>query len=270
MEVKRLIVAAMAVGALATALPASASAPRALWVWEGPTPAAIDAAEADGFDTLFVHTPPGFEASSYIDFVGRAHDSGIAVYAMAGDPAWATERNAWKNWVEEVEESGLFDGAVADVEPYLLPQWSDASQRRLIASYLRELDRANGSAGSLDLIVTVPFWWDLPEFDRKGESLVERVLARSDGLVVMAYRDHALGADGIVEHAATEVSAAAAAGKTAWVGIETADVGLDKVTFYEEGRAVLAAELTTVDAQFGGGYSGVAVHHFGSWVTLPD
>lgn len=266
---KALVVAAVVASTLVAASPSGASSnPRALWVWDGPVDSAIDVAQADGFDTLFVHAPPGFDPSNYSAFVDRAHSVGVSVYAMAGDPAWATERHAWSDWVAEVDDAAIFDGAVADVEPYLLAGWSDGSQRRLIESYLRSLDRAHKEARTIELVATVPFWWDAPEFDRKGQSLAERVVARSDGIVVMAYRDHAVGVDGIIEHAGTEIAVAAAAGKAAWVGVETADVGLDKVTFHEEGRQFMEGELALVEAEFGAEYSGIAVHHYGSWTTL--
>lgn len=265
------LVAALLFGAMMPALSSGASAPaRALWVWSGPVPGALDVAVADGFQTLFVHAPPGFDPAAYEGFVTDAHAAGIEVHAMAGDPAWATERRAWVNWIEEVNDAEMFDGAVVDVEPYLLPEWNDpGSQRRLINSYLRRLAAAQRAA-DLDLVVAVPFWWDLPEFDRNGESLVSAVVDRADGIIVMAYRDQALGADGIIEHAATEVAVAAADGKSAWVGVETGDAGLDKLSFFEEGRAVMSGELALVDAEFSVGYRGVAVHHYGSWLDLSD
>ncbi len=266
-----LIVAALVAGALVAGLPSAAASPRALWVWDGPVGQAIDVAEADGFDTLFVHAPPGFDPAPYRSFIDRAASSGIEVYAMGGDPSWATDRKAWKEWVAEVEAAAIFDGAVADVEPYLLPEWSEpGSQQKLINKYLRRLSDARREAVSIDLIVAVPFWWDLREFDRRGQSLVDRVVDRSDGLIVMAYRDHAAGADGIIEHAAAEVAAASADGKAVWVGVETGDVGLDKVTFAEEGRSALAAELALVESEFAGDISGMAIHHFGAWVDLAE
>lgn len=266
-----MIAAALVAGAMVAGLPSAAASPRALWVWDGPVDQAVDVAESDAFDILFVYAPPGFDPAPYRTFVDRAGSLGIEVYAMGGDPSWATDRRAWKDWVAEVEAAAMFDGAVADVEPYLLPEWSEpGSQRKLIDKYLRRLNDAEREAVSLELIVAVPFWWDLPEFDRRGQSLVDRVVDRSDGLIVMAYRDHAAGADGIIEHAAAEVGAASADGKSVWVGVETGDVGLDKVTFAEEGRSAMASELALVEAEFAGEMSGIAIHHFGAWVGLAE
>jgi len=266
-----LIAAALVACAMVAGVPSAAASPRALWVWDGPVDQAIDVAESDGFDVLFVYAPPGFDPAPYRDFVNRAASLGIEVYAMGGDPSWATDKRVWQDWVAEVEAAAIFDGAVADVEPYLLPEWSEpGSQQKLINKYLHRLNDARRQAVSIDLIAAVPFWWDLAEFDRRGESLVERVVDRSDGLVVMAYRDHAAGADGIIEHASAEVATASAAGKIAWIGVETGDAGLDKVTFAEEGRSYLAGELALVDAEFAGELAGVAVHHYGAWIVLPE
>lgn len=251
---------------------ASAGTQRAMWVWSAPTTDILSFASSQSVTDVYLHTPPGFSSDpAFAAFVIDAQSYGVSVHAMAGDPSWAKRPARLVSWVDEVVAAGGYAGIVADVEPYLLSEWSNPKRRaRLLNKYLKGLDQARAAAGATPFVAAVPFWWDLPAYSVSHVSLVEDVLARTDGIAIMAYRDFALGTDGIVEHAATEVSIATRLGKTAVVGVETGAASLDKITFAEEGSAAMEAELALVGQEFAAssGFSGVAVHHYGSWVTL--
>jgi hypothetical protein len=184
---------------------------------------------------------------------------------MAGDPAWARHSEPWTDWVDEVVAHGGFDGLVFDVEPYLHADWNTKKQDRLIRSYLAGLRSAVRRAGDLPVLAAAPFWFD--EIRVKRTTLVKKVLAATNGIVVMAYRDHAEGVDGIIDLSATEASLAASMGRQFVVGVETGFVGLDKVTFGEEGEAVMEQELLLVEAEFAStpGFAGFAIHHYASY-----
>lgn len=258
-------------GLVAAPLTAGASTHRAMWVWDGPVAGVIDFAASKNVTDLYLSAPPGFSSDSrYGAFIADAHAVGMAVHAVAGDAGWARDRAAWVGWTEEVVAHGGFDGIVADVEPYLLADWSTRRQSRVIADYLKSLDAAESAAGSMPMMVAVPFWWDLPEYENRKGTLVERVLDIADGVVVMAYRDVAAGPDGIIAHSQFEIAAAAERGKLAIVGVETGAAELDKVSFLEEGEAYMNGELNTVESTLGGaaGYGGIAIHHYGSYSSL--
>lgn len=257
----------------ASAIPAAAAdAPRAMWVWDGPSQAVIEFSVGKGIDRLFLNAPPGFSSdSAYDSFLDAAHSAGIEVYALAGDPSWAKRSRPFMQWVDEVVGHGGFDGLAPDVEPYALSDWNNKKRRsRLISSYLSALDGAHSRAGGLPLVPAVPFWWDEPDFAINGSLLIDEVLDRVDGIAVMAYRDTAQGQNGIIALAGYEVSAATAAGKSATIGVETAPNALDYVTFYEEGSSVMEAVLAEVTAQWvsSSGYWGNAIHHYGSYLSL--
>jgi hypothetical protein len=186
---------------------------------------------------------------------------------MGGDPSWAADSARWLAWVDEVVAHDGFDGVVFDVEPYLHWMWS-TKQNRLIRTYLRGLDQAVHRAGDLPVLAAVPFWFD--EIEYRRQPLVERVVSATDGIVVMAYRDHAEGVDGIIDLAATEAALAASLGRTFVIGVETGPVGLDKVSFAEEGSLAMETELAVVTAAFAAtpGYAGVAIHHYASYSTM--
>jgi hypothetical protein len=260
-----------AVMVLGSTAPAQAAGERALWVWDGPTDDVVDFALANGITDLYLHTPPGFsQDTAYLPFINTAHGAGLQVLAMGGDPSWSWGGSDWGNWVDEIVTFGSFDGIVFDVEPHTLSDWNSKRRNRLIRSYLSALDRASRRAGSLPILTTVPFWWDDPAFKTKKQLLIEHVLNRSDGIIIMAYRDHALGVDGIIEHSATEADMAAALGKQFTVGVETGFTDLDKVSFAEEGKAAMEAELSLIESTYGGasGYRGIAIHHYGSYAAM--
>ena len=251
--------------------PAQAASDRALWVWDAPTDDVIDFAMAKGVTDLYLHTPPGFSQDpTYLSFINTARNAGLQVLAMGGDPSWAWGGSDWGNWVDEIVTFGAFDGIVFDVEPHTLPDWNTKRRNRLIRSYLSALDDASRRAGSLPTLTTVPFWWDDPALKSKKRLLIEHVLNSSDGIIIMAYRDHASGVDGIIEHSATEANLAAASGKQFIVGVETGFAGLDKVSFAEEGMVAMEAELSLVEAAFAGNaaYGGIAIHHYGSYAAM--
>lgn len=252
------------------ALPAAASSQeRAMWVWHAPSGAIIDFAVSRGVTDLYLHAPPGFSTDPVFDgFLADARAVGLDVHAMAGDPAWAADADPWIAWVEEVVEHGGFDGVVFDVEPYLHPDWGTSKQTRLIRTFLRGLRDAGRQADELPVLAAVPFWFD--EVDYRRTTVLERVLTHTDGIVVMAYRDQAEGVDGIIDLASTEAALAADKGRDFVIGVETGVVGLDKITFAEEGEAAMEAELALVEQAFSStpGYSGIAVHHYGSYTTL--
>jgi hypothetical protein len=251
------------------ALPATAAGERAMWVWDGPVDGVIDFAAAKAVTDLYLHAPPGFSTDArYQVFLTDAHAAGLQVHAMAGDSAWAKQSGPWTAWVDEVVTHGGFDGVVFDVEPYLHADWNTKKQNRLIRSYLAGLDEAAQRAGNLPVLAAVPFWFD--EIRVKRTTLVESVLATTDGIVVMAYRDHAEGVDGIIDLSATEAALAASMGRQFVIGVETGAVSPGKVTFAEEGEQFMENELDLVEAEFATNpaFAGFAIHHYASYRTL--
>ncbi len=255
----------------AAALPEEA--PLVLWVWERPTPALIEAVETDGFDTVYLHVPPGSASDRDIrHFVESAHEISVSVYALAGVPRWAQQPAPFYGWLDEIVGSQRFDGIVLDIEPYLLADWNDPKRRAgLLTGFLSVLEVAHAKAGALPMVTTVPFWWDDPRYQvKRGALLIEEVLMRSDRIAVMAYRDQLESGDGIIALAADEISLAARLGKQVVVTLHVAPETLDKLTFHEEGRAALeaAASLLAETWRVGRGLAGVAIHSYRPYLGL--
>ncbi len=125
-------------------------------------------------------------------------------------------------------------------------------------------------AGGLPVWAAIPFWFDHDTYRLDGRSLLEQVIERVDGIVVMAYRDHAVGSDGILRHTVGELVAGAAAKRPVMIGVQTAADELDKLTFCEEGAAAMERELDALREALSGipGFGGTAVHHFDSYRRL--
>lgn len=269
-----------ALGTAATSFSSSASvAPhatvpvRTLFAWSSTDRDVVDFAVERRVGLIYLNANPGFsrDADGTAALVQEARDAGLAVYALAGAPDWAARPARVREWAREVLESGLFDGMLVDIEPYVEPRWSDEEGRRaLVRGYLRALRAGRRAAGGLPFHATIPFWFDHDAYTDDRGTLADEVISTVDGIVVLAYRDRAEGRDGIVALSEYEVLSAAAAGKPVVVAIQTAEDQLDKLTFFEEGNEAMEAELRTVAQRFAetGPSPAIGIHYYRSYRSL--
>ena len=169
--------------------------------------------------------------------VGLLSATGLQVLALDGAPDYALpsghgdlfrmvgEVAAYNNAVTGAER---LDGLHLDIEPYLLPQWSDEREETVV-SFLLTLDALRERTEEADLLleVAVPFWFDSvplrrPRGDRiESSTLVDAVLERIDSIAVMDYRTTVDGSNGVLALAESELAAAAEHGRDVWIGLET-------------------------------------------------
>lgn len=245
---------------------------RALWVWDVPDGGLLRFARNHDINTLYVHVPPGSAGDAKLSRLARqARDAGVRLWAMAGHARWADDPRIVSRWAREVARAGIYDGLVLDIEPYTLDAWDNAARRpKLLNRYLKGLRRAERDAGGLPLLAAVPFWFDHDSQQHRGRSLLDQVLENTDGVVVLAYRDHADGRDGVLRLSDGEVARATELGKLAIVGVQTAFDELDKLTFFEEGRTAMEDALDEVTGALRkhAGFGGIAIHHYESLSRL--
>lgn len=244
----------------------------ALWVWSWDDPAELTGYVADGgFDRVYLYAQGGFNRrvrTAIRDLTG----AGIAVEALGGETRWATTQRrdmlrfvrSARRYQRSAPAGARLAGIHVDVEPYDLRAW-DRDPGGVARSYLAALEAACRAAGPLPLAADIPFWFD--GIRAGGRSLAKRTIAATDAVTIMAYRDTA---EAVAEVAEREVAIAGRLGKQATIGVETADVSPPQVTFFQEGRAVLAAALAEVSATFAArpGFGGTGVHHYGSLIDL--
>jgi hypothetical protein len=83
----------------------------------------------------------------------------------------------------------------------------------------------------------------------------------------MDYRDRAHGPDGILSHAQDELAYGRKIGKPVWLGVETSDNEILKLTFFDNKPADMERELGLVKQALKdeSAFGGFVIHHYGSY-----
>ncbi|MBN2389645.1 MAG: hypothetical protein JXR84_02900 [Anaerolineae bacterium] len=260
---------------------------RGLWVWN--TDIVDNAGAQDDFFTfarfkdidgayLYAYSLLASNPDGLGDFIQRAAGAGISVELLAGDPSWAlsTTHSIALGFVQQaitftqsMTESSKPVGIHLDIEPYLLPEWN-TDQSGTISQYLDVLGQSKqelmGSGTALSLTVDIPFWYDTitATYQNETKPLNQHVQDIVDRVALMDYRDFAEGADGLIVHAENEMEYAQSITKALVIGVETNDLDPEKITFFEEGEAVMESELALVAQyyQTNSAFYGFAIHDY--------
>lgn len=264
---------------------------RALWVWNAKVVTDddakarfIDFIQSEDIGAIYLHAygllsvaPTALE-----DFIAEA--SGAEVELLAGDPSWALTTNHSEildfaqdaiAFTRDVSKAGRPMGLHLDIEPYVLAEW-DSDQGRTVTQYLDLLlavrEKLTKAESPLLLSVDIPFWYDTIEATYNGETkpLHQHVQDVVDCVVIMDYRDTAGGGDGIIVHAQSELIYANKINKLVTVGVETNCVEPAKITFCEEGEAVMEQELSEAKLIFKAhpAFHGFAIHDYAGYAGL--
>jgi hypothetical protein len=261
---------------------------REMWVWDEAI--ATDPVRREAFFTFAASKAIGgiyFECEGLIqnnkpalrNFVLAAKAHSLAVDFLFGDPSWALTPNHSKATAlakAAVKFGKTYPdarprGVHYDVEPYLLPEWQTDKNgtANQYLSLAEDLKAITGPA-SLRLTMDIPFWFDGESVTRSGASrpLNQWIQDRADKVVLMDYRD---AADLIIQFAADEIAYGDQIGKLVGIGVET-QCGQEPpyVSFCDKGNAAMEIELSAVQAYYLShpSYDGIAIHHYGSYVTL--
>ncbi len=256
---------------------------------------AVNSASANGFNVIYLtiddylsldSLPNGTARTQAISgyseiisqFLALAAQKGIRVDAEAGWRDWGVPANRWKaadtmNFVASYNKTHTvkFGGMQYDVEPYLLPQYN-TDKATVLTQYVGLVDglATQAKASGVALSMVIPHFFDdvvqwTPEVTANGitaytDNHLIRLLAQvpQGRLIVMAYRNNALGTNGAIDVANAEVKEADAAGVKVLVAQETGPVTPSYVTFYGLGKHALSAQADAIsntfknDPSFGG------------------
>jgi hypothetical protein len=176
----------------------------------------------------------------------EAHQASVKVHALDGYPEFALQEYhsipiavmqsllAFNAESENKEEK--FDGAHFDNEPYSLSGWQSPEIRKEIMTEFLVLNQhcqqLADTQRNFEFGIDIPVWWHQTAkdadptiaafaFDGTTQSLAAHCLEIVDNLGIMDYRDHALGADGIVEHAQPILEISSRKRTPIYVGLET-------------------------------------------------
>ncbi|NUU77760.1 Ig-like domain-containing protein [Paenibacillus xylanilyticus] len=234
-------------------------------------------------------------------FISWAHSKNVQVHALIAGGTSPAYMGAYEKYhghaVREMEQvinynlaaadPEKFDGINVDIEPYISPNFRDPSrflQKEYLDVLQKMIDRRNIAGIRLPFGPAVPKWYDTSEqganivWNGSSKWLSEHVQDISDYISIMDYRDTADGSAGIISGAAGELAYADQIGKpnSVVIGVETLDIANsgdpETITFWEEGRSHMEAELDKVYTAYGqsSAFGGIAVHHYDSYRALPS
>jgi hypothetical protein len=234
--------------------------PRAMWLWE--TAQAIATEElrsatianlvrarvglvflqvpytARGPDSATEFSIP--QAAELRSFLRSAHSAGIGVHALDGYPEFILREMRPKvlGLIQEIlafnrgsSPSERFDGIHLDVEPYQLLGFDSPLRQSLLVEFLELQQEIRASLrreqAPLAYGIDIPFWLhgEKVVFEGAERDATLHLLEFADNVGIMAYRRSATGEDSVVATSAVTVAQAGEAGKTAFIGVETAPVG---------------------------------------------
>lgn len=237
-------------------------------------------------------------------FIRRAHAHRIEVFALFGDTAYVLP----PGHAAIVGEAGLlntilafnslyqegFDGIQSDIEPYydgatgaptdlsvVGPPYLDITAR--MAERIAAFRHANERRFVFE--AAIPFWYGMPGDDGSAPKEISyagtvatmdwHLLRLVDSVAVMAYRDVAEGANGLIALAAPTLQIAETLHKDVLVALETQKPNprygvTANLTLFEEGQRGLVRMMSKISEHYAGhpAYRGIALHHYASLIDL--
>lgn len=256
---------------------------KATWLWDASlirsgTEEIVAFSGREGITTIFLQIQQEVTDEEYRQFVAAAHQQGISVHALNGQPDWAYEEGRRKGmellaWLEAYNRTAApeekFEGVQFDVEPYVLRRWG-REQAQVVEEWSANMEVwvQEAKRQGLTFSAAVPFWLDSIPGPRSADadSFSRWMIENTDAIAVMAYRD---SGEQMYELSKEELEQADELGKSVWIGMELGDTEEgEHLTFFAkseqemEDEALRAAKLGSLHNSF----AGLAVHHYQAWV----
>ncbi len=278
-------------------------AERAIWMWEEDSWAVLKSPQqaADmqrflqrqGIGTLYLYADAHAgenllteQPQRYAQLITGLHRAGLKVHALLGSWPLHTERyilpdNRDKalqmvqrvlDYNQQAVPEARFDGINLDIEPHVIDDWSSRRVEYLqmflsVSEAWMALKRRMNQ--TIQIGPAIAFWLDGIRVQHAGQlkPASEHLQDIYDHVVLMDYRDHAHGPDGILSHAEDEMAYGRRVGKKVWLGIETSPSEIRKLSFDHLRPAQMEQELTKVQQALvqEPAFGGFVVHHYGSY-----
>jgi len=279
------------------------SAQRAVWMWEedswamlkSPAQASDKIAflKRQGIGTLYLYADAHADENLllnrpqlYAGLIEQLHREGLQVHALLGSWPLHTERyilpeNRSKallmvqrvlEYNQQAAPQARFDGINLDIEPHVLDDWSSRREEYLrmflsVSEAWMALKRRMNQ--TLQIGPAIAFWLDGIRVQHAGQTkpASEHLQDIYDHVVLMDYRDHAHGPDGILSHAQDELAYGRRIGKPVWLGIETSPSDILKLSFDHLRPKQMEQELGLVRQALADepAFAGFVIHHYGSY-----
>lgn len=263
-----------------------AHAPKGTWIWDShilkqDQDKIISFARIKGLTDIYLQVDRDIDPAIYEGFIRKAKSEGIQVEALEGRPEWAYRSKqadiqkfiAWvKAYNAAVGPEASFSGLHFDIEPYALSEWTK-DNKTILESWmdnLRLIETETKGSG-LNIAIDVPFWLNTINVPEKDYSMSAWMLEKFDCLVIMNYRNHALGSNGIVKNAQAILREASTLKKKVVIAVETLESKEGpRVSFYSMSSLVMEKELQSAHNELAhyASYAGFAIHDFKSWKDM--
>lgn len=263
-----------------------ARVPKGTWIWDSyilkqDQDKMINFARIKGVTSIYLQVDRDIDPAIYEGFIRKTKSEGIQVEALEGRPEWAYKSKqgdiqkfiAWvKAYNSSVGPEASFTGLHFDIEPYALSEWTK-DNKTILESWMDNLRLIEKETKGSDLKITldVPYWLNTIKVPGTDYSMSAWLLEKFDCLVIMNYRNYALGNNGIVENAQAMLREASTMKKQVVVAVETAkNTEGPQVSFYSMSSEVMGKELQSAHNQLTryASYAGFAIHEFKSWQDM--
>ncbi len=204
-------------------------------------------------------------------FIGKAAAKNIDVYHLTGDYRWIENpaplfAQMDKYSAYQRDYSNCYKGVHFDIEPHQHPEFS-ARRGEIITAFVELTYELKERYPDVRIAYDLPFWLD-DEVTAHGikKPAYRHIIDNAYKVTLMSYRDTA---EAIYNVSEEEITYAQATGKTINLGVETKSNEGDFVSFQEEGKAYMYAEIAKLREMLPDGY-GVVIHHIKQWYDLKD
>lgn len=262
--------------------------PISTWLWN--TREIVDNSDkiiqfltANNVSAVYLQVDYNLNVDYYKNFINKASINNIKIHALDGSPDWASDGgskfyNSFFTWLGKYQQGASvnekFSGVHLDVEPYLNSQYNKA-QNRILQNYQDYIIAAVSSSSNLNLefAIDIPFWFYGTQYKNKhGKgNIAEWLFQRVKNVTIMAYRDTAEGANGIIKIAETQMNLCKKYNVKATIAVETGRIDETPfITFYEEGLAHMYNQLNIVNQYYSPhqAFNGFAIHYLENWMTM--
>ncbi|MGN7356758.1 copper amine oxidase N-terminal domain-containing protein [Paenibacillus sp. SAF-054] len=256
------------------------------WIWDSnilkqDQDQIIHFAKINGVTSVYLQVDTDLDPAVYEGFIRKTKSEGIQVEALEGRPEWANRSRqgdiqkfiAWvKAYNSSVSAEACFTGLHLDIEPYALKEWTK-DNRAILESWmdnLRLIEQETRGSG-LKMTLDVPFWLNSIKVPGKNYTMSAWMLEKFDCLVIMNYRNQALGSDGMVENAQAILREATTLKKKVVVAVETVKSSEGpQVSFYSMSSERMEKELQSAHNELAhyASYAGFAIHDLKSWQVM--
>lgn len=205
-------------------------------------------------------------------FIKKANSLGINVYWLIGDYNWLNDASDLYQNIEKYisyqdnYSDYKFLGIHLDIEPHQDPSFK-TNRNELITNLIKLANNLKNEYPQISFDYDIPFWLnDEIIFNNVTLPSYAHMINLASRVFIMSYRDDA---SAIYDLAKEEIEYASSVNKIVILGVETKSNEGDNVSFQEEGKEYMYAQLEILKDKLPFNY-GISIHQIKSWYDLKE